>query len=286
MSSNSQDLKLILSSDVDNAPEPVPCEFCGKLRYTKGFYINGILTWMPYGAERCDCEKSVAEHEKAEQERIAKETARKKAEQEWKQKIHRQRIMTESGMGERFLNRTFENFEITDQNRNAYKIAKRFADNFHALKKDGKNGLFIAGSKGTGKTHISSAIANQLIDNGTAVICMTMIDLLERIKKTYNEYGEDESEILHEYKTVPLLIIDDIGKGPATEWAISTIYNIVNGRYESYLPIIVSTNYDDKKLIERMTPKHGDKITAEATLDRLREVCFGIVMSGDSWRGK
>ena len=61
---------------------------------------------------------------------------------------------------------------------------------------------------------------------------MTMIDLLERIKRTFNKTGADEAEVLQIYKTVPLLVIDDIGKEPPTEWAISTVYNIINSRYE------------------------------------------------------
>ena len=82
-----------------------------------------------------------------------------------------------------------------------------------------------------------------------------MIDLLERIKRTYSATGGSESDVLKIYKTVPLLVIDDIGKEPPTEWAISTVYNIINGRYEAYLPTIVTTNYDTEALIDRMTPR-------------------------------
>ena len=116
---------------------------------------------------------------------------------------------------------------------------------------------------------------------------MTMIDLLERIKRTYNSAGTDEGSVLKIYKTVPLLIIDDIGKEPPTEWAISTIYNIINGRYEAYLPTIITTNYDTDALIQRMTPRDTrDDTTAKATLDRLMEMCRGVTMAGDSWRRK
>ena len=114
---------------------------------------------------------------------------------------------------------------------------------------------------------------------------MTMIDLLARIRKTFNREGVDESEVLSLYKKVPLLIIDDIGKEPPTEWAISTIYNIITGRYEAYLPIIITTNYDSKTLVARMTPQTThDSITAEATIDRLNEMCRVVILNGNSWR--
>lgn len=274
-------------------PAPVTCIYCGATRYTKGMRIGNRVIWMPYGPERCTCPEAVADYEKAEAERLAKEEAERKASEAYMLRERIRKIIGESGMGERFLRRTFETFEVTKENQKAYTIAKNYADNFEKLlpkqgqPEPGRNGLFIAGPAGTGKTHIAAAIANQLIHQGRPVICMTMIDLLARIRKTFNREGIDESEVLSLYKKVPLLIIDDIGKEPPTEWAISTIYNIINGRYEAYLPTIVTTNYDDKTLVERMTPKaSGDSVTAEATIDRLMEMCIGVVMTGPSWRQK
>ncbi|XCH78306.1 MAG: ATP-binding protein [Candidatus Dehalobacter alkaniphilus] len=276
-----------------NPPQPVPCEYCGAMRYTKGFNFGNKIYWMPTGPELCTCPEAVKAHEQAEAERLAKEEAEHKAEEARKLKDRIRRIIGESGMGERFLRRTFETFQITDDNQSAAKTAKRYADAFDDLMpkrgqpEPGRNGLFIAGPKGTGKTHLAAAIANQLIQKGTPVICMTMIDLLERIKRTFAKEGADEGAVLSLYKTVPLLVIDDMGKEPPTEWAVSTIYNIINGRYEAYLPTVVTTNYDDKALITRMTPQATrDSITAEATIDRLMEMCRGVVLTGQSWRAR
>ena len=114
-----------------------------------------------------------------------------------------------------------------------------------------------------------------------------MMDLLGRIKHTFGKEGADEWEVLQTYKTVPLLVIDDMGKEPPTDWAISTVYSIVNARYEACLPTIVTTNYATGDLISRMTPKAtGDDTTAIATVDRLLEMCAGISITGNSWRGK
>ena len=272
-------------------PDPATCEYCGKIRPVKGFRFGDRIFWAPYGPERCDCAEAVAAYEKEQAEKKAREEAERKAEEDRRLKERIRKIIGESGMGERFLRRTFETFEITEDNRRAAATAKRYADAFDSLlpspgsPEPGRNGLFIAGPPGTGKTHLAAAIANDLIHKGRPVICMTMIDLLERIKRTYNRAGTDEGSVLKIYKTVPLLIIDDIGKEPPTEWAISTIYNIINGRYEAYLPTIITTNYDTDALIQRMTPKDTrDDTTAKATLDRLMEMCRGVNLTGESWR--
>lgn len=276
-----------------DTPPPMICEYCGAERYTKGFNFMGTIKWMPYGAERCTCPEAVKEYERQEGERLAKEEAERKAEADRKLKERIREIIGESGMGERFLRRTFDTFQITSDNQKAAVTTQRYAQNFEKLlpkqgePEPGRNGLFIAGPPGTGKTHIAAAIANHLIAQGRPVVCMTMIDLLERIKRTYSQTHENEGAVLNLYKTVPLLVIDDIGKEPPTEWAISTIYNIINGRYEAYLPTIVTTNYSTDDLIARMTPRETkDDTTARATIDRLMEMCRGVTLAGESWRSK
>lgn len=278
-------------------PDPIPCEYCGAPRYTKGFYLLGSIKWNFCGPERCTCPEAVAAYEKEQAEQEAREKAEKERAAAERMRARIQRIIGDSGMSSRFLRRTFETFQITAENERALRACKAYADTFRSKLPEnnpdpGRNGLFIMGPKGTGKTHLVAAIANQLMQAGTPVICMTMIDLLDRIKRTYEsarQYGEEDSEgdVLNTYKDVPLLIIDDIGKEPATEWAVSKIYAIINARYEAYMPTIITTNYTDHDLVRRLTPKDtGDSMTADATVDRLREMCAGIVTKGASWRSK
>lgn len=256
--------------------------------YAKGGRFGDRVIWFPHSAE-CSCEAFQANKRRKERERQLAEERRKQEEEAERVRLRIKRIIGESGMRERFLNRTFENFIVTETNGAAYRIAKAYADNFQSKlpaggKKLDRNGLFITGSVGTGKTHLVAAIANQLMMQGQPVICMTMIDLLDRIKRTYDKGTTSEGDVLKLYETVPLLIIDDMGKEPPTEWGVSKIYTIINNRYEGYMPTIVTTNYDDKALIKRLTPERGDDITAEAIIDRLREMCEGIMMTGPSWR--
>ena len=278
-----------------NPPDPVLCEYCGKPRYTRGFWLGSRVRWNMTGPERCNCPEAVAAYEKEKADRKAEEMAKRDAEAARRMEARVIEIVGASGMSTRFLRRTFDTFLPTNENQKALRVCKMYADNFREkLPRNnpdpGRNGLFITGPKGTGKTHLAAAIANQLMQEGTAVICMTMIDLLDRIKQTYEkqkQWGASEGSVLNTYKEVPLLIIDDMGKEPATEWAVSKIYAIINARYEAYLPTIITTNYSDSELVRRLTPREtGDSTTADATIDRLREMCAAIVTTGDSWRSK
>ena len=112
---------------------------------------------------------------------------------------------------------------------------------------------------------------------------MTMIDLLLQIKNSYSAENINEKEILKIYEDCTLLIIDDLGKEKPTEWALQMIYSIIDKRYNSLKPIVVTTNYTASELINRMTIS-SDKSSAEAIVDRLFEICEYIPITGDSFR--
>lgn len=280
----------------DPPPPPVKCEFCGRTLYAHGYELGQIIHW--FGPEHCTCEKAIEKAKHEEAERIAEEKRKEEAERNRQLQERVRKIVGESGIGARFRQRTFETFQLTEENKKAATLCQKYADNFREKlprynPNPGRNGLFITGPKGTGKTHLVAAIANKLMNQGIPVVCMTMIDLLERIKSTYTNTrqrfggGYDAADVLDAYTDVSLLIIDDLGKEQATEWAISKIYAIINARYEALMPTIITTNYSEADLIRRLTPKEtNDDTTADATIDRLREMCAAIVTTGDSWRTK
>lgn len=297
--SDSEDSVNLLSNDprvagLPGTPAPVICEFCGAERYTEGINLLGArILWYPTGARPCTCAEGIAQYEQRKAEAAARKEAEEKAEADSRMRERVRKIIGESGMGERFLQRTFDTFVTDTQEKRKIKAAaQHYAKTFdQQLPKrgqplPGRNGFLIAGTKGTGKTHIAAAIANDLMHRGTAVICMTERNLFDKIRRTYNRDGGDETAVRRIYETVPLLIIDDLGKEKATEWTLATLYAIIDGRYEKAMPLIITTNYDTKSLIARLTPAGGDKTTADTVVDRLTEMCENIVMGGESWRSR
>ena len=283
-------------------PRPVQCTFCGAERYTEGFSIGARIFWLPTGAKPCTCPLGQSEYQRKQDEVATKYATEKKAEEDKEMRRRVERITGESGMGERFLQRTFDTYSTnTITNKKIYSVCLKYAQNFdkqrprHGEPLPERNGFIISGEKGTGKTHIAAAIANFLLNQGTSVIFMTERNLFGKIRDAYSKsrnYGNDgqtESEIRSIYETVPLLVIDDLGKEKATEWTLATLYAIIDGRYDRAMPTIITTNYDTKNLVKRITPKEGDfelnLVTAEAIVDRLIEMSESIAVMGKSWRG-
>lgn len=177
------------------------------------------------------------------------------------------KLTKECNLGRRFINRTFENFEAAG-NRKAFSKARAYVENFE--KSEGQGLLFI-GNAGTGKTHLAAAIVNHLIrDKSIPSIFITAIELFGLLRDFDNH-----QERLKKIKTIPLLVIDDLGKEKITDWNREKLFEIVNARYEDYLPIIITTNDNHKEL---------ERNVGEAIYSRLCEMCSLVVMEGKDFR--
>lgn len=197
-------MELGIPSD-EPIPEPKTCKYCGKTLYHECIVIAGkALVWWLNQPQRCDCAKAVEFWKRwdAKQEELRKAQAIAEEQEQKHRKI--KTILGKSGIKQRFLSRTFENFAVNNENRKAYETAKEYVDNWQDNKDNGR-GLYLEGTCGTGKTHLAVAIALKLINQGVPVICKTSIDLLADIKQSY-EYDStvNEEEVLTAYKTADL----------------------------------------------------------------------------------
>ena len=234
---------------------------------------------------RCDCEKAVAFWKgwDAKQEKIKIEKELAEEQELRKQKI--ESILGKSGIKKRYLSRTIDSFSVTAENKKSFEVATDYIKNFREYFTQGK-GLFLEVPCGTGKTHLAIAIALAIINTGVPVICKTSIDILGDIKRCYERNSEvTEEEVLEAYKTVDLLIIDDLGKEQVTEWSVPVLYSILNERYEALLPTIITTNYNTTALAEKLSAK-GDTETATAIISRFVESSKRVTMSWADYRRK
>lgn len=271
-------------SHIANPEEPIKCKGCGKTLYDRGVVIPGInrvTAWL--GHERCTCERATAYWKKYDAKQLEIKERERVEEENRKKRKKIEELLGESRIKRRFLNRTFDNFEIDSQNENAYLSTKAYAENFQKFKEAGE-GLYYTGTFGTGKTHLAVSMAQELIKQGIPVICMTAIDLLAEIRRTYDRNRNvSEYQILQAYKDVDLLVIDDLGKEYCSDWAITMLYDIINDRYEQCLPTVITTNYSDDDLVDRLARKSNYE-TAGAIVSRLHEVTMGITLNGKDRR--
>ncbi|MCR5207469.1 MAG: ATP-binding protein [Eubacterium sp.] len=175
---------------------------------------------------------------------------------------------------------TFDNFDlgyypdaplensVVPRNR-AEKIldaAMRYAQSFTPKSKS----LVFIGKTGLGKTHISLAIANVVINRGYSVCYGTSFDICEdmRAEMFSNNDIFYSKEKVYNYD---LLIIDDLGTEIDNKYNISTIYNIVTNRSNSGKPTIISTNLEWDELLE----KYEQRITSRLNGDYLPMTFFG-----------
>lgn len=251
--------------------------------YQRGVVIPnmGVLTWIKH--ERCTCSKAT-EYWKSYDKNQKEQEEKEREEEENRNKRKRiEKLIRNSGIKKRFQNRTFENFVTDSSNKQAFENSKAYAKNFNKFKQTGE-GIYYTGGFGTGKTHLAVATAIALINKGIPVICMTAIDLLAEIRKTYDkDRNISEYQILQAYKEADLLVIDDLGKEYCSDWAATMLYDIINDRYERCLPVIITTNYSDNYLVDRLARKSNYE-TAGAIVSRLHEMTMGIVMNGKDRR--
>lgn len=143
-------------------------------------------------------------------------------------------------------------------------------------------GAYICGPVGTGKTHLASAVARLLVDGGTSVRVTDMLGVLAAIKGTYGGDGTEDG-VLSRLSRVGCLVLDDLGKESPTDWTLGQVFRVVNDRYESMRPVIVTTQYGKGDLIRRLA-KNGDKETAVAIVSRLSEMCDKYELQGKDRR--
>ena len=173
--------------------------------------------------------------------------------------------ISDSGIPDRFLNRTLENYQVDGDNPKQVKILKYctdYAENFSDRKKTGLSFLML-GLPGTGKTHLSIGIAFEVMKNGHSSVFTTASRMLRAIKDTYHKGSEfSEMQVLATYETCDLLIIDEIGVQTGSDYEKNIIFDVINSRYENVRPTIILSNLsiDECKLY-----------LGERVFDRMRE---------------
>ncbi|MDB8804790.1 DnaA ATPase domain-containing protein [Romboutsia sp. 1001216sp1] len=159
-------------------------------------------------------------------------------------------ILIKSGISEEFRKKRFSNFvyDIEKQIICAYKEACNYSRNFKDIEKDRCNSIMFIGQVGCGKTHLSLAIANELMDDGVGVVYMSYREVVTKLKQNIMDEAY-YNRVMNRYKNARVLLIDDLFKGSISDSDVNIIFEIVNHRYFNNLPLIVSSEKSVEELI-------------------------------------
>jgi DNA replication protein DnaC len=177
-------------------------------------------------------------------------------------------ILENCGISEAFLKKRFDNYIPKNQaQKEAKATAQQYVKDFQYIRNERNNSIAFLRQVGAGKTHLSIAICNKLMEQGVGVRYMQYREVITHLKQNMVDEEFYQRE-MNKYKNAPVLLIDDLYKGKTTESDINLVYEIINHRYLKGMPIILSCEYDMDRLLE----------FDEAIGSRIAEMCKGRII--------
>ena len=167
--------------------------------------------------------------------------------------------MKSSGLSALLQKQSFDNFSL-DYYRSApedyaqmqrnLENAKQFVQNFGNQNSGFSRHLLLMGGTGLGKTHLSTAIAREIMAQGYDVFYNSAIGMLSDFETVRFGTGiiEGNQENIIRYTQCDLLILDDLGTEVQNAFSNSCIYYILNTRLNLNMPTIVNTNLNGSEL--------------------------------------
>lgn len=192
----------------------------------------------------------------------------------------RVRFFNEAMLPARYLTATLENFKPATYQRPAHHAAYSFAREFV----EGRRGLLFYGNCGTGKTHLGVAILRHLIARrGVRARFIEFKHLIADLRESFSDVGR-ASTLMRQLVDVPVLLIDELGKGARREWEQDVLDELISRRYNSKRTTLFTTNYPvggNEPANETLEARIGARIQS-----RLDEMCDKVVLNGEDQRRK
>ena len=177
-----------------------------------------------------------------------------------------------SGLQDRYLH------DYTFANDKGYnpeiKKAQRYVTEW-AMMKENCIGLLLWGNVGTGKTFIAACIANALIEKGVSVLMTNFSKILNSLSAMFDV---DRNKFIESFNRYSQLIIDDLGIERNSEFALEQVFNVIDSRYRSKKPLIVTTNLTLDEL------KHPRDLAHARIYDRVLERCVPLKVNRQNIR--
>lgn len=169
--------------------------------------------------------------------------------------------------GDREVKGTFDGDDT-----HAIQVGRRYVEGFDANMCNKVNGIVFHGSPRQGKTFAAEAIADAVFNAGHTVLMMTAAEIVQKF-----QYGDKkEVEALDKrIANVDLLVIDDLGASRDTEFGNEVIFTVIDKRYTTGKPLIVTTNKSKADMADT------EYVAEQRIYGRILEKCYPCKVERD-----
>lgn len=210
----------------------------------------------------------------------------------------RVRLFNEARVPAGYADKTTAGFHHTPADPTLAEAKQRFMRYERAGDAQTARGIVLVGAPGVGKTHLVCAFINYAtLQKGLACRFVDFFELTARIRETFGHRSGDpgghetEGSIIDPLVQVPVLVIDDLGKGRGSNWELTIIDQLITRRYNAGRIVLATTNFAPEAL--DASARAGRKPVAGESLEerigerlysRLCEMADIVVMSGKDRR--
>jgi len=178
---------------------------------------------------------------------------------------------------------------------NQGEIKIKLARYYSQFELETSRGLVLAGDTGVGKTHLVCGLLHYFtLELGIRCRFVDFFALTRRIRSTFDK-GDEESQasLMRPLVEVPILVIDELGKGrgtgTATDWEMSVLDQLISRRYNAGRIVIATTNLKPERWLSSSKAKQGKDVSLEERVgrrvySRLAEMCDFHLVSGPDFR--
>lgn len=171
-----------------------------------------------------------------------------------------------SGLGCLIGTQTFDNFEYRYYKETMKPMVKDYVTELKRFSQTFSNDTYenylFLGSTGLGKTHLSAAVAQTVIDKGFDVFYTGAIGMIGDFEAQRFGNGRKRNDT-ERYYDCDLLIIDDLGAEVVNKFTHADLYDVVNTRMNNRKCTIISTNLTPAELNLTYTERLSSRIMGE-----------------------
>ena len=165
-------------------------------------------------------------------------------------------------------------FEASIANPAQTEYCRKYAESLLTASDPGgseNSGLLLWGNIGSGKSYLAACIANALIEREIPV-------KMQNLSRLLNTGFEEREEMMKTMLHYPLLILDDFGIERETGFSLEIIYNVIDARYQSRKPLVVTTNLTLNAI------QNADDLKLQRIYNRILSICTPVKVVGDNLR--